>query len=200
MGSRAICVGMILAVSGCQCGPPAPAVCAPSQQNQRISQQTCPSTRAASRTDAGAPLADAGCNVDSDCSAGKNGRCFIGNGLTSVARLQCSYDECLTDDDCGAGKVCQCQNRGPPEQGFTGHVCVVAGCKTNGDCGGACCAFSNGFCGSGVQSGYFCRTARDECVTDGDCVAAGQQSPNDGFCAWSPASMRWVCSKGFCQP
>lgn len=142
----------------------------------------------------------AGCSVDSNCSAGLNGRCFLGNGITAAARLQCSYDECLKDEDCGAGKVCQCQTRGPPDQGFPGHLCVTAGCKTNGDCGTSCCSFSNAFCNVERTTGYFCHSQRDECITDQDCLGDGVVAPRDGYCAWDPKASRWSCSRGFCQP
>jgi hypothetical protein len=191
---------LLLCTAGCQCAPPVNPVCTPSQPNQRASVAACTSTRAPSRADAGAPVPDAGCTVDADCTAGLNGRCFLGNGITAAARLQCSYDECLKDEDCGAGKVCQCQPRGPPEQGFTGHLCVTAGCKTNGDCGTSCCSFSNAFCNGERATGYFCHSQRDECITDEDCVGDGGVAPRDGFCAWDPKATRWACSRGFCQP
>lgn len=166
----------------------------------RAAAPLCERNRPASRTDAGVFVANAECNVDADCTRGLNGRCFMGNGLISAPRLQCSYDACLSDGDCAQGFVCTCQPRGPLDQGFVGHQCVAANCATDTDCLAGCCAPSRAFCSTEAKTGFFCRTNLDQCQTDADCVADGGVSPHDGFCAFNPSLERWVCARGYCQP
>ena len=104
----------------------------------------------------------------------------------------CVYDQCVTDDECGATGVCTCigEKRGFGAQSF-GNDCVPSDCRTDADCcPGEWCSPSDDY-GSfyGTQS-YHCHTAQDECIDDVDCV-------NDAvvmICVFDPVVGHWACS------
>ncbi len=124
------------------------------------------------------------CERDTDCVAGRNGRCsFPGH-----AQSMCSYDQCMADADCGAGKVCDCRD---------GHTCLPANCHTDADCGGLGCSPTNATsCGNmGGTVGYYCHTKKDDCIDDGDCKKKGTES---GMCVYEPAASRWTCNYDRC--
>jgi hypothetical protein len=118
------------------------------------------------------------CTDDSQCKAARNGRCI---GFVGPWDCACSYDACLTDDDCGPGGVCLCDGRG--------NHCVQAKCSTDADCGpGSLCKpptwiFDCSY-GSGVFLGYACTTPNDACIDDRDCA---------GGCVFVPGEGRWAC-------
>jgi hypothetical protein len=118
--------------------------------------------------------------------AGDNGRCAFG-----MIGSYCSYDECFTDDDCGAGRLCSCD--GGYESGA--NVCVEAECRVNADCLSGRCSPSYGCLLGGGPVGWYCRTTDDRCAADDDCTA----SPG-GRCAFSVLMRRWDCEYGICVP
>jgi hypothetical protein len=124
------------------------------------------------------------CSCHEECDAGRNGRCY-------VYGYECSYDDCFTDDDCGASHVCLCAG------GSSGaHICVPANCRTNADCeGGQSCSVTRPeTCSNlGGVAGYYCRTASDGCRSDADCNASGA-----GFCVYQGQTARWDCSYQHC--
>lgn len=129
-----------------------------------------------------------GCSADSDCTEGRNGRC-----TSTREGYECTYDECITDDDCGTDQLCEC------EGGFwsDANACLSGNCRVDDDCGsGGFCSPSFGTCGnySGVV-GYYCRTAADECLNDSDCVDP-EQGP--GYCMYEPSVSHWVCGYSHC--
>jgi hypothetical protein len=69
------------------------------------------------------------CARHADCTAGTNGKCVNGIGY-SGSIYNCIYDQCATDADCDAGKVCHCNST-------TAARCLSVGnCRTDADCGG----------------------------------------------------------------
>jgi hypothetical protein len=126
------------------------------------------------------------CAEHSDCIDGDDGRCTVKYGRPG-AYLQCTYTECLTDDDCAG--VCECA--GADEQAH--NTCLPAGnCKTDGDCGDDYCSPSVGSCGPGWGLlGHFCHTSRDECRDDSDC-------DGNGYCAFDEVEEHWVCGDSVC--
>src|SRR5580658_11284398 len=84
--------------------------------NHRASASACPEQRAPETPQASTSceLPDAAgdalceCSKDSDCTAGKNGRC--GNSGGGPAGTFCSYDECFSDSQCGDGTECDCRS------------------------------------------------------------------------------------------
>lgn len=121
------------------------------------------------------------CASKSDCTESPNGRCAAGH---------CTYDGCYEDKDCGKG-VCTCS-----QEGKRGWYCKPGDCSVDGDCGSGYCSPSVSItCGSffGVV-GFYCRTAEDECVDDGDCTKDKQ----GGYCAFDDKAKHWRCGYGRC--
>ncbi len=144
---------------------------------------TCPETRgpgtltAGCARDAGVPLP---CSADSDCSAGRNGRCLPTPGIGCVP--VCSYDTCQSDADC-AGAACLCRSSGSAADA---NECAAGNCAVDADCG------PSGYCSptgllTGCGIGYDCHTANDTCLDDADC--ASNQS-----CAFDPHLLAWACA------
>ncbi len=125
------------------------------------------------------------CSMDGDCTTGTNGRCVESIGGARFCR--CSYDTCAHDTDCPTGQLCACH-------GSTylngGNACFPGDCRVDGDCGaGGYCSPSQSTTGCGGLGGYYCHTAADTCIDDGDCTGGGIQ-----MCAYSTTSHHWECS------
>jgi len=172
---------------------------APIPMEHRAVAQACPAARGSSGpldTTACTNRSGITCTSDGDCTAGKNGRCFL-NG--DPCQTVCSYDECLTDSDCAAGP-CVCRSSGTE---LVPNDCVPgSNCRTDADCGdceycspsvvpdsvqcrvGGVCT-----CGDGVVSlVYACHTASDECTNDGDCPGT-----DSAYCGYDAGVRRWTC-------
>ena len=113
------------------------------------------------------------------------GSCIPVNG-----QMQCSYDTCLSDDDCGARPAtCLCEG-----QWFVyshqspGNTCRSGNCRDDSDCPGTICSPSVGFAATFYgYVGYYCHTPQDQCHCDADC--GGQLS-----CAYNPEIAAWACA------
>lgn len=146
---------------------------------------TCSMDRPPQIVDAG--MADSGipgsCEIDADCTQGKNGRC--GRPTGNRAGNYCSYDSCFVDADCAADEACSCA--------AGGNVCVKGNCRVDSDCGvgGYCSPTIGGGCGGTGVTGYFCHTASDECANDSDCKATTLGEA----CSWEPTSKKWKCQQ-----
>lgn len=127
------------------------------------------------------PIRPSICSSHAECTEGVNGRCGSGGE-------GCSYDECFGDEDCPAGAVCDCAG------GRDNHRCLPGECITDDDCAeGLWCSPSTSLeCPVGVV-GFYCHTAADECVADGDC-----SDPSE-FCAFDGARRAWVCTAQLCE-
>ena len=142
------------------------------------------------------------CLTDSQCTAGKNGRCFPFGGTVGLGG--CSYDECSSDSDCAAGSACACRASKP---GYDANLCAPAGnCTVDADCGsGGYCSPSQSNC-SGASSffpdpsPYFCHTAADTCLDDADCTPATGTEPYPfrDVCAYDMGLAHWACSRMQC--
>jgi hypothetical protein len=126
---------------------------------------------------------DAACQQDSDCVEGANGRC-------DVLRFgpTCSYDACFEDSECNSGGPCRCGLAAST----SANTCMGGNCKVDTDCGeGGYCSPSMGSCGSylGVVA-YWCRTSKDTCVEDTECVDSEMDA---GYCAFLPEVGHWAC-------
>ncbi len=130
------------------------------------------------------------CTGDADCTAGKNGRCYLNS---DPCQTVCSYDECVTDSDCAAGP-CACRGSGTD---VVANACLPGStCRTDADCGN--CNYCSPsivpnptYCASELLT-YACHTANDECTDQSDC-------PADEPCGADTAKGPWKC--GFCvQP
>lgn len=142
-----------------------------------------------------------GCRSDAECLEGLNGRC-VGSGMGITV---CSYDECRTDADCGDGAFCNCRGA-QIVGGSTNNICVRGSdCRSDGDCGGPYCSPSlvpDECAGTSLRFlGYFCHSARDECIDDGDCRREGPSSSAGGndTCDYDTAARRWRCSVRKCE-
>ena len=148
---------------------------------------TCPTTRpAVTPTKGGEFPYPRGCAVDADCTKGKNGRCT----LHPSRELECDYDQCLSDKDCGGG-VCEC--RGATDS--FANVCRGGNCAIDADCKGFACSPSLGGCGHlGGVFGYYCHTAQDQCTNDADCPGK-----KEGACRFLPTAGAFKCSNEECS-
>jgi hypothetical protein len=175
--------------------------------HHRAAPDTCSPDRPVSDAGLPPPPSDATatqCRSDSDCQDGKNGRCVV----IDVPRdggsyLGCSYDRCLSDDDCGA-QACSCREstfrRGDPvyrERNHDANECFPGNCRVDADCGpGGYCSPSNSPCGSiwGLQ-GLWCHDPSDECTDDSDCEGfdGGALGGGPAFCAYEPWRKHWTC-------
>jgi hypothetical protein len=125
------------------------------------------------------------CTSDAQCTfdAGLPGFCLHGT---------CTADECLTDDDCGAGAVCLCSAPLGSSAVWNRNWCVRGNCQVDSDCG------ANGFCvpSSGVCGidGFYCHTPADTCVDPAiDCGA-----PCLMGCSYFPDKGAFACVAPIC--
>ncbi len=155
----------------------------------RASATSCETTRDPGSATAPPELMNK-CTTDAECTSGKNGRCF-GSFLSANV---CTYDECFNDGECKAA-VCDCRNGG--SVGLI-NKCVIGNCRTDADCAGNYCSPSGTLLASGCTGpsagsyGFFCHTAADECVDDGDCGDAITH------CLFEPDVLHWKCIKVLC--
>ena len=143
--------------------------------------------------DCAGPYPDGGgCASDSDCSeAGANGRC-INRGGGPAAPCACTDDKCSDDTDCPGGQTCACH--GAPYTGGSGTACVKGNCRIDADCGpeGYCSpSATTALCGDSL-AGYYCHTAADLCIDDGDCPESATVVGSPG-CVYSATDSRWEC-------
>jgi hypothetical protein len=132
------------------------------------------------------PGATFDCKSHADCTAGKNGRCIVVDTSPPTERggTRCVYSTCNVDVDC-TGVVCQC--------GSIANTCIPGNCRVDADCASGYCSPSYDMCGGGI-TGYWCHTAADECIDDGDCDATHFKT----HCEIDPTSARWVCPAAMC--
>ena len=148
----------------------------------RATGTTCPVQRAAGLSlcpDASTCQIFGECGRDSNCSAGKNGRCLIAGPAPATA---CSYDTCFADADCPANIPCDCRNSASSQ---SPNSCLTGSdCRVDSDCGPAnFCSFSQDGWWGGT---YHCHTASDLCVNDNDCA----QFQN---CTFNKQNGYWSC-------
>ena len=167
-------------------------------QKHRAAATMCPTDRSAGSCPN--PMSTDGgyfCGADSECTAGRNGRCFQ---APRVLGCTCTYDTCTTDADCAQmGGPCECRT---DVQGIVApvnpqtNVCMAGNCRVDADCGaGSYCSPSLGSCGNyGGIVGYYCHTAKDKCVDDADCAAQG-----GGDCRFDTTTTKaWACATSQC--
>jgi hypothetical protein len=138
------------------------------------------------------------CTGDSSCTAGTNGRC-INRGGGPAAPCFCTYDACVHDTDCPSGTVCACH--ASPYTDDHGNTCTMGNCRVDADCGaGGYCSPSSlpVACGDSL-AGYYCHTAGDLCIDDGDCPSHPTMAVVPG-CAYSTKDSRWECvERPYCE-
>lgn len=207
------------APGGCSTGTSGVSTPRAPKQHRTAAGAPCPMERAPVTPNPVCSCADSGlcscraCSEDSDCAAGKNGRCERG------FLFQCSYDECFVDSDCAGKAPCGCRESG---QSGVSNVCLTSGnCRVDGDCGpngycspsalrlcgcpstelcpdsAACFDLAGtrvpcGGCGDSCGHGYFCHTPDDTCLDDSDCCG-------EGSCNYDSVRHRWDCAECFLQ-
>jgi hypothetical protein len=163
-------------------------------KEHRVGRVACPTERGiVTPSSDGCPV-DAGsgrCAQDSDCTAGRNGRCeSIG-----ICPSDCTYDECVQDSDCANQTPCGCRLNATD---FT-RCFGASNCATDADCGiGGYCSPSlvvrACLCiGNACAEGYFCHTQRDGCLDDSDCE-------NSSACVFDPVEKRFSCQECYTRP
>jgi hypothetical protein len=146
------------------CGGSTPAPLSEVPPQHRSTAQACSPTSAASMVISPYNATGTPCTSDGQCTsdAGVPGHCRSG---------ACTVDECLIDDDCGAGGVCVCSSPSGGSAVQNRNYCVHGNCRVDSDCG------ANGYCSPSVGlcsvEGFFCHTPADTCI-DGslDCGAS----------------------------
>ncbi|MFZ5896682.1 MAG: Dickkopf N-terminal cysteine-rich domain-containing protein [Myxococcota bacterium] len=126
------------------------------------------------------------CTTDADCTARPNGHCEGPNSNELAPPVNGCFYGCLTDADCAAngGGLCEC--------GDLVGTCVMASCKTDGDCGdGYFCASYTAEPGCDFPA-YACQAPTDRCAVDRDCPA-GQT------CTVDAATKARVCRSPSCD-
>lgn len=130
------------------------------------------------------------CAQDTDCGAGRNGRCQDFRGISA-----CTYDECAVDAECSSSGPCAC------EAAFwsDANACLPGNCRTDADClgGSGYCSPTFGDCGNyaGVIA-YYCHAPEDTCIDDSDCT--GDEARGSGYCMYRPELGHWGCGYGQC--
>jgi hypothetical protein len=96
------------------------------------------------------------------CDAFELGYCDIQSDSGIGGNSAVCESGCVTDDDCGPGRICLCDGPSP-----TGGKCRSSDCRTDADCGpGYLCATYSVACGGPA---FACQRATDECTKDDDC-------------------------------
>lgn len=128
------------------------------------------------------------CDEDADCARLPYGHCSSWrDGLPPSENLTCQAG-CVSDADCGAGKICMC--------GSPVGKCVTATCTTDADCDGGLCATST-VPGACQEDGtrFDCQSPNDSCMTPEDCP------PQQRYCGINGGSRScssgWVCGRPF---
>ena len=124
------------------------------------------------------------CGADADCKAGPHPKCVHGY-LYSEPRYNgscyCAYS-CSTDEECGAGKACVCDNS-------TRGTCAEARCRTDSDCVWGVCALSRIERADDDELTLACRGPVDACQRDSDCKGVER-------CVYLRREGRWGCDAG----
>lgn len=164
--------------------------------NHRPAAIDCPQERAAIvevHSDCGSSEDDE-CDAHDDCTGGSNGRC-VTNWETGLC--SCHYDECFSDDECDANRLCACAEQGP----FILHAnnsCIHAECRLDTDCATGYCLAAPFHCGSAHQGeptfhyDYVCATDEDECRNDEICYCE-----NENWRCNPEQSGKWSCSLNY---
>jgi Cys-rich repeat protein len=94
----------------------------------------------------------------------------------------------MHDTDCAAGQACACHGSAYTS---TGNTCLAGDCRVDSDCGaGGYCSPAYNTASCGGLLGYFCHTAKDQCIDDSDCsTSSGLQ-----VCTYSKTSGTWQCA------
>jgi len=142
------------------------------------------------------------CSNDQQCAdAGANGRCTQTFGPYDGLQAVCTADQCFSDGDCPAQRVCDCRGSLLNTDTSASHRCLPLGnCRVDSDCGpgGYCSPSLDVNCGSGMGvRGYFCHTPNDDCIDDNECQKSA--TTGEGYCAFDPLAKRWVCSSRVCR-
>ena len=127
------------------------------------------------------------CAMDSQCTAGTNGRCENFGG--GPAGCFCSYDTCTQDSTCTMGGPCA---RHGSAYLNGGNTCTAGNCHVDSDCGtgGYCSPSQSSSQGCGGLAGYYCHTPNDTCTDDSDCGANFTMA-----CMYNTTLGRWQCGQ-----
>ena len=115
------------------------------------------------------PGAGAACTSDDQCKPDSSGLHCLGGS--------CTKDECLTDDDCGAGGLCLCSE---PQSNL--NQCHRGNCRVDGDCGAGGYCVPSYTAGGCPAEGFYCHTPADTCIdVDTDCGGCSNEDSSGIF-------------------
>ena len=162
--------------------------------NHRAAGPSCPVLRGASCPQAPICQLAGGCDADSECDAGTNGRCTG----TLPAPLSCTYDECFDDLDCPPATPCDCRSS---SSDTAANICLTGShCAIDSDCG------PGGYCSPSPSADdcnplYYCHTSADTCVNAADCPVAAPCDSSDASdcgqtetCNYDVQAGHWACA------
>ena len=151
------------------------------------------------RCEASGPSTFKGCSYDqcfgdSDCMGGAPCECRASSA--SVVPNTClGESNCAVDSDCGPGGYCSpsvvsnsCQCLGSAALCIDGGAPCYEGSNVSGPPPGNGWTEISCLCGDNCGHGYFCHTACDACIDDGDC---GDQET----CNYDVVKHIWACSE-----
>jgi hypothetical protein len=199
---RILAIGLVLALTAAGVAFAAIRLSRPKPSTPKLHRAVATKCGASVRTGQRDPSLK-GCQSDTECRSGSNGRCE--RRMVSHAHFQnrCVYDDCSTDDDCEKQDKDPLSTRlgdGPCICGEKGEVntCYGGNCRTDADCGSSFCSRSRDFqCGYEGTPGYYCHTEDDLCLDDSDCAADAGFYPAE--CRYDPEAKRWACAAGQCR-
>jgi hypothetical protein len=141
--------------------------------NHRAASSTCPAQRGPNCVSVDGCQNDSAvnngsyvsCTQDSDCTTGRNGRCFEEGPMACMT--DCTYDTCFSDSDCPNSQPCECRQT---DSDSAANTCETGGnCRIDADCG------QGGYCSlSQVNNSCFCPSSAlcpsGTCCSPGPCV------------------------------
>lgn len=161
--------------------------------------QTCGDPGNTPREDACTPSSPLGsspeCKTSLDCTGDE--ACQLVHAFAGSSTCRCLGAECLVDEDCGSGALCDCgvysaeiPCGSPYRRQPCGNRCLKAHCRVDNDCPNGWCSPSPNECNSGTTHWACHDLDNDECLTDAECVL----SKDGGTCRHTGEG--WRCTSG----
>jgi hypothetical protein len=135
------------------------------------------------------------CNHDHDCAAEEY--CIRRYDKDFGDPYHLCTASCVTDADCGPGKICLCgqETHAAAGETITLGQCYDASCASDADCGdnAFCRTPQNDYwCYASAKLSFSCQVPEDECSSRGECFDAGGDDWHP-VCTADPTTNHLVC-------